>query len=164
MGLFGRKVSVTVHGNASTLSGKDGRYKKQARKNEKERKKILRNLPLLPHTPDELCAFIEETYGVTPLPKTDELYADVLRTLGFSDPVDLVVYNMCVMQGNEPAAWLEIHIEKTRGYLNYHIIELECEDHYSVDKRVREIVNFFGASKEDKKKKTDRYKQYCAVQ
>ena len=32
MGLFGKKkVSVTVHGSTSTMTGSDGRYAKQAR-------------------------------------------------------------------------------------------------------------------------------------
>ncbi len=165
MGIFGKKkVNVTVHGYQSTLGGADGRYEKQARMNRKIAKKKIRSLALVPRTAAELAEFIERTYHVEPLPETDELFVEAKEKLSADGPVDLKVYNIVVMQGSQSAAWLTVYLEATRNYLAFNRIHLECEDDYSVDRVIAEIVNYFGASKEDKKAKNERYKQLCSVQ
>ena len=164
MGLFGRKkVSVTVHGNQSLSEGSDGRYSKQARLNKKAEKKKIKNLVLVPRTTTELCAYIESTYKVTELPKDDEIYKDVAEKLRDWEPLSLHCYNIVVMQGAAPAAWLEVYIEDQHDYLAFKTIDLECDDTYSVRRVISDIVRYFGAGKEDKKQKNERYIQLCSV-
>ncbi len=76
MGLFGRKkvVPVNVHGSESVMTGMDGRYSKQARKNRKLEKQKEKAIVLEPHTIAELRGYIEEKYGVRELEKDDERY------------------------------------------------------------------------------------------
>ena len=68
------------------------------------------------------------------------------------------------MQGNAPADWLEVYVEKGHNYLAFRQVDLECDDEYSVKKVIADIVNFFGAGKEDKKAKNDRYNLLVSVQ
>ena len=75
MGLFGKKkVSVTVHGSTSTMTGSDGRYAKQARSLKKAGRERARNLDLVARSARELCSYIESTYKVEPLPEEDALF------------------------------------------------------------------------------------------
>lgn len=164
MGLFGKKVKVTVHGYTSKGSGADGRYSKQARQNRIAERKKIRHLALVPRTPDELCEYIERTYQVTPLPEDDEIVKEVTAKLADWAPLQLTAYNIVVMQGNAPAAWLEVYVEKNHKYLAFRKVDLECDDEYSVKRVIADIVNFFGAGKEDKKAKNDRYNLLVSVQ
>ena len=91
MGLFGKKVHVTVHGYTSKGGGADGRYERQARLNRKTERSKIRSLALVPRTPEELCAYIETTYGVAPLPHDDEIYLEVAEKLADWEPLDLNV-------------------------------------------------------------------------
>ena len=164
MGLFGKKVKVTVHGYASKGSGADGRYSKQARRNRISERKKIRDLKLEPKTADELCAYIEETYSVKPLPETDEIVKEAKAKMSDWEPLSLSVYNIVVMQGSSPAAWLEVYVEKNHDYLAFRTVDLECDDEYSVKKVIADIVNYFGAGKNDKKAKNDRYNLLVSVQ
>lgn len=164
MGLFGKKkVSVTVHGNGSLSEGTDGRYTKQARKNRKAEKEKIKKLPLEPKTTAELCAYIESRYGVKELPEDDEIVAEVRAQLSEWAPVSLHCYNIVVMQGSAPAAFLEVFIEDRQNYLAFRTIDLECDDEYSVRRVRTDIVRYFGAGKEDKKENNERYIQYISV-
>ncbi|MBR4767364.1 MAG: hypothetical protein IK088_00115 [Lachnospiraceae bacterium] len=164
MSLFQKKVSVTVHGYKSTGAGVDGRYAKQASFNKKLARKKKKSLVLVPRTIPELRKYIEETYGVQPLPETDELYSEAYEKLSSEGETDLDVYNIVVMQGSAPAAWLTVYTEANRNYLAFHKIHLECDDDYSVDRVIADIVNYFGAGKDDKKAKNERYMQLVSVQ
>ena len=165
MGHLGRKnVNVTVHGYTSTESGADGRYGKQARINKKITRKKIRNMALVPRSPRELCEYIEKNYDVRPLPEDDELYVSAAEKLREGGEIDLTVYNIVVMQGSQPAAWLTVYVEANRKYLAFEKIDLECDDDYSVGRVIADIVNFFGAGPEDKKQKNDRYQQLISVQ
>lgn len=164
MSLFGKKVKVNVHGYTSKGSGADGRYSKQAKQNRKAERQKIKHLLLNPRTPEELCAFIEETYEVQPLPESDEIVKEVSEKLSDWAPLNLTVYNIVVMQGNQPAAWLEVYVEKNHDYLAFRTVDLECDDEYSVKRVIADIVNYFGAGKEDKKAKNDRYNLLVSVQ
>lgn len=164
MGLFGKKVNVTVHGYTSKGGGADGRYGKQARINRKNERKKIRNLALVPRTAEELCAYIEETYAVKPLPEADEIFKEVSEKLSDWAPLALNVYNVVVMQGQAPAAWLEVYVERNHNYLAFKTTALECDDEYSVKRVIADIVNYFGAGKNDKKEKNERYLQLISVQ
>lgn len=164
MGLFKKKAKVTVHGYASKGSGADGRYARQAKLNRKIERKKIRNLMLVPRTPDELCEYIERTYRVSPLPETDDIVVSAAEKLKDRAPLDLRVYNIVVMQGNAPAAWLEVYVEKNSEYLGFHEVDLECDDQYSVKQVISDIVNFYGAGKNDKKAKNERYLLLVSVQ
>lgn len=164
MGLFGRKkVSVTVHGNESFSAGSDGRYTKQARKNLKAEKAKIKNLPLEPRSTAELCGYIEDKYGVKELPKDDEIVQEVAGKLSDWENLSLHCYNIVVMQGAAPAAFLEVFIEDHHDYLAFRTIDLECDDEYSVRRVKSDIVRYFGAGKEDKKENNERYTQYISV-
>ena len=161
MGLFGkRKVAVTVHGNTTLDGGADGRYDKQARKNRKADKKRIKELALVPRTTKELTAYIESTYQVKELPEDDEIVKSVLAKMSDWGAVSLHCYNIVVMQGTQPAAWLEVYVEDFHNYLAFRIVELECDDKYSVNRAISDIVRYFGAGKDDKKAKNERYIQF----
>lgn len=164
MSIFGKKVNVTVHGYKSTGAGADGRYAKQAERNKKLARKKKKNLVLVPRSIAELRTHIEETYDVKPLPETDELYTEAYGQMSVEGETDLQVYNIVVMQGSAPAAWLTVYTEANRNYLAFRKIHLECDDDYSVDRVIADIVNFFGAGKEDKKANNERYLQLLSVQ
>ncbi len=164
MSLFGKKVHVRVHGYKSKGGGADGRYERQARMNRKAERKKIRSLALVPRSTQELCEYIERNYEVQPLPHDDELYKEVAGKLTEWEPLDLNVYNIVVMQGNAPAAWLEVYVEKNHDYLAFRKVDLECDDEYSVNKVIADIVNFFGAGKADQKAKNERYNLLVSVQ
>lgn len=164
MNIFGRKhVNVTVHGNTSLGEGADGRYRKQAKANKKAEQEKIRHLRLVPHTAAELRAYIEEKYQVKPLPEDDEIFRDVAGKLSGWEPLSLTCYNIVVMQGAQPAAWLEVYVEDVHSYLAFKAVDLECDDEYAVRQVISDIVRFFGASEEDKKQKNERYIQLCSV-
>ena len=217
MGLFSRKkvVPVNVHGSDSVMTGMDGRYSKQARKNKKIEKQKAKALVLEPHTTAELRGYIEEKYGIEELPHSDEryqkaymgvkahlvfLYAqDALSTKAIPAPnhppvsendpdyaayreneekrwkeavmigadrfpMHLHVYNISVFQGETPVSWIEVYVESDHDYLAFKTIDLEYENHYRTSRIIADIVNFFGASEQDKKAKNERYKQLLSVQ
>lgn len=162
--MFGKKkVNVTVHGYRSTAGGSDGRYTRQARMNRKIMREKTKNLVLVPRSPRELCEYIEKNYQVSPLPKTDDLYKEAEEKFLENGECDLTVYNIVVMQGSQPAAWLTVYIEAVSESLSFHKIDLECDDDYSVGRVISDIVMYFGAGKEDKKKKNERYLQLISV-
>ena len=77
MGLFKKKkrrASVNVMGLSPLTQDMDGRYGKQLKSKEKRREKKEQELTLDPHTPAELRGYIENTYHVKELEKTDERY------------------------------------------------------------------------------------------
>lgn len=215
MGLFTRKVSVTVMGNRPMDGGGDGRYKKQARRNKKIANQKKKALVLEPHTTAELRGYIESKYGVSELSKTDErfkrAYMNVKSHLVFtyapelletakieapdhppvSDtdpdyeayysnekerwreavmvsneafPIHLHVYNIHITTNGFPIAWLEVYVETDHQFLDFHTVKLEFEEHYSIDQVKKDIISYFGASKEDKKEKNSRYLQLLSVQ
>ncbi len=164
MALFGKKVKVTVHGYTSKGGGADGRYSKQAKRNRITERRKIRDLKLEPKTSEELCEYIEKTYSVKPLPADDEIVKEAAAKLSDWEPLALNVYNVVVMQGNAPAAWLEVYVEKNHDYLAFRTVDLECDDEYSVKRVIADIVNYFGAGKADKKAKNERYNLLVSVQ
>jgi len=76
----------------------------------------------------------------------------------------LHMYHIPVFQGETPVSWVEVLIESKYSYLSFEIIDLEYPDHYKTKQIVADIVKFFGASKEDKKAKNDRYQQLARIQ
>ena len=219
MGLFGigkkRVVPVNVHGSDSVMTGMDGRYSKQARKNKKIEKQKEKALVLKPHTTAELRGYIEEKYGVRELDYSDERYqraymgvkphlvftyakdlpetkeipkpnhppvsekdpdyeayraneekrwkeAVMIDAAAF--PMHLHVYNISVFRGEIPVSWIEVYIESDHDYLAFKTIDLEYENHYATKRIIADIVNFFGASEQDKKLKNVRYLQLVSVQ
>ncbi len=161
MGLFGKKkVSVTVHGSTSTMTGSDGRYAKQARSLKKAGRERARNLDLVARSARELCSWIESTYKVEPLPEEDALFIEAKDDLEAWEPLDLHLYQILVMQGVVPAAWLTVYIEANHEYLAFRETELECKDSYEVRKVKNDIIRYYGADEEDKKQKNYRYTQF----
>ena len=79
-------------------------------------------------------------------------------------PMHLHVYNISIMQGETPVAWLEVYVETDHEYLAFKPIRLEYEEHYRIDRIKADLVNYFGASKADKKAKNERYLQLVSVQ
>ena len=140
MGLFGKKkVSVTVHGSTSTMTGSDGRYAKQARSIKKAGR---------------------ATYKVEPLPEDDALYVEAKDDLEAWEPLDLHLYQILVMQGVVPAAWLTVYLEGNHEYLAFRETPLECKDSYEVNRVKNDIIRYYGADEEDKRKKNYRYTQF----
>lgn len=218
MGLFGigkKRTSVTVHGNSSFAGGTDGRYSKQAKKNQKLKKQKEQDLVLAPHTPAELRGYIEKKYGVQELDRSDDrfkrAYMGIKAHLVFEHapelvetpempepkhppvsefdpdymayrenkeirwkeavkvdpekfPVHLHVYNIAIMQVSGPAAWLEVYVETEHAYLAFKEIALEYEEQYTTKRVIADIVNYFGASEEDRESKNERYVQLVSVQ
>lgn len=161
MGLFGKKkVSVTVHGSTSTAIGTDGRYAKQARNNKKAGRERARNLDLVARSPRELCSYIESTYKVEPLPEEDALFLEAKDDLEAWEPLDLHLYQILVMQGVVPAAWLTVYLEGNHEYLAFRETPLECKDSYEVRRVKNDIIRYYGADEDDKKKKNYRYTQF----
>jgi hypothetical protein len=161
MGLFGKKkVSVTVHGSTSTMTGSDGRYAKQARSLKKAGRERARNLDLVARSARELCSWIESTYKVEPLPEEDALFIEAKDDLEAWEPLDLHLYQILVMQGVVPAAWLTVYIEANHEYLAFRETELECRDSYEVNRVKNDIIRYYGADEEDKKQKNYRYTQF----
>ena len=161
MGLFGRKkVSVTVHGSTSTMTGSDGRYAKQVRSLKKAGKERARNLDLVARSARELCSYIESTYKVEPLPEEDALFVEAKDDLEAWAPLDLHLYQILVMQGVVPAAWLTVYLEGNHEYLAFRETPLECKDSYEVNKVRNDIIRYYGADEKDKKKKNYRYTQF----
>ena len=161
MGLFGKKkVSVTVHGSTSTMTGSDGRYAKQARSIKKAGRERARFVDLVARSAAELCSWIERTYKVEPLPEDDALYVEAKNDLEAWEPLDLHLYQILVMQGVVPAAWLTVYIEANHEYLAFRETELECKDSYEVNLVKNDIIRYYGADEDDKKKKNYRYTQF----
>lgn len=161
MGLFGKKkVSVTVHGSTSTMTGSDGRYAKQARSLKKAGRERARNLDLVARSARELCSYIESTYKVEPLPEEDALFIEAKDDLEAWEPLDLHLYQILVMQGVVPAAWLTVYLEGNHEYLAFRETPLECKDSYEVGRVKNDIIRYYGADEEDKKQKNYRYTQF----
>ena len=187
MGLFKKKVSVTVHGYDSKSGGADGRYDKQAKRNRKTEKKKMKEIVFEPHTTAELRGYIEKKYDVSELTRTDERYkaaymgvkAHLVETYAperyesFEQavmippaefPVHLHVYNLYIHINDLPIAWLEVYVETDHEYLAFRTVPLEFEEHYSIDQAKADIIRYFGAGKEDKKKNNERYLQLVSIQ
>ena len=161
MGLFGKKkVSVTVHGSTSTMTGSDGRYAKQARSLKKAGRERARALDLVARSARELCSYIESTYKVEPLPEEDALFIEAKDDLEAWEPLDLHLYQILVMQGVVPAAWLTVYLEGNHEYLAFRETPLECKDSYEVNKVKNDIIRYYGADEQDKKQKNYRYTQF----
>ena len=161
MGLFGKKkVSVTVHGSTSTMTGSDGRYAKQARSIKKAGRERARALDLVARSAKELCSYIEATYKVEPLPEEDALFVEAKDDLEAWEPLDLHLYQILVMQGVVPAAWLTVYLEGNHEYLAFRETPLECKDSYEVNRVKNDIIRYYGADEEDKRKKNYRYTQF----
>lgn len=79
-------------------------------------------------------------------------------------PMHLHVYNISIMQGELPIAWLEVYVETEHEYLAFKPIQFEYEEHYRIDRIRTDIIKFFGAGPEDKKEKNERYLQLLSVQ
>lgn len=202
-------------GNRPMDGGGDGRYKKQARRNQKIARLKKKSLVLEPHTTAELRGYIESKYGVAEIPKSDERYKraymrvkshlvytyapELLKTekiekpnhppVSETDPdyeayyanekerwkeavlvsneafpIHLHVYNLYITTNDFPIAWLEVYVETEHQLLDFRTIRLEYEEHYSIDQVKKDLINYFGASKEDKLQHNARYLQLLSVQ
>ena len=210
----GRKASVTVMGLSPLSDASDGRYNKQKKKADKARKKQIRQIELNARTCRELCLYIENTYRVEELDRSDERYRkaymgvkshlvfreipDSLPTKAMKKPdhpprsendpdyaawdenreqrfkeavmlppevfkLDLHVYVINITSNDIPVAWLEVYVEQIHEYLAFSIIPLEYEEHYLIDRTIKDIVCYFGASKADKDADNERYNQLLRV-
>lgn len=76
MGLFSRKkkVNVSVHGMPAHASALDGRYDMQKRIQKELKRRKVEALALEPRSAKELLHYIEDTYQVKELERTDERY------------------------------------------------------------------------------------------
>ena len=142
------------------MIGSDGRYAKQARSIKKGARERARNLELVARSAKELCAYIENTYHVEALPEDDGIFAEAKEDLEAWSPLDLHCYQILVMQGVVPAAWLTVYIEANHEYLAFRETPLECKDSYEVNRVKNDIILYYGADKEDKKQKNYRYTQF----
>ncbi|MBP5254511.1 MAG: hypothetical protein J6Z23_03915 [Lachnospiraceae bacterium] len=79
-------------------------------------------------------------------------------------PIHLHVYCIALFQGETPVSWVEVYVERDHAYLAFKVTDLEYENHYRTERVIRDIVNYFGASEEDKAAGNERYVQYCSVQ
>ena len=79
-------------------------------------------------------------------------------------PVHLHVYNVPIVINEVPIAWLEVYVETDHKYLAFKVIALEYEEHYSIDRVRKDIINFFGISQEDQEARNERYLQYLNAQ
>lgn len=193
MGLFTQKVHVNVHGGHVTMDTEDGRYDKQVKKKKKLEKLKIKKMVLEKKSPAELRGFIESKYEVEELPSSDDRfkraylgikshlveeyrpdllketdlemrYQEAIHVKSSDFPMKLHVYSIPIHTSGMLVAWLEVYVETEHEYLAFKPVKLEYEEHYSIQKVKTEIVNFFGAGKEDKKKKNERYLQYVSVQ
>jgi len=76
----------------------------------------------------------------------------------------LYMYHIPLFQGEVPVSWVEVLVETKYDYLSFEVIDLEYPDHYKTKQTIADIVRYFGASKEDKKKKNERYQQLSRIQ
>ncbi len=79
-------------------------------------------------------------------------------------PVHLHVYNIPIIINEIPIAWLEVYVETDHKYLAFKVIALEYEEHYSIDRIRKDIIDYFGISEQDRDEKNERYLQYLNVQ
>ncbi len=79
-------------------------------------------------------------------------------------PIHLHVYNIPIIINEIPIAWLEVYVETDHRYLAFKVIALEYEEHYSIDRIRKDIIDYFGISEQDRDEKNERYLQYLNVQ
>ena len=79
-------------------------------------------------------------------------------------PIHLHVYNIPIIINETPIAWLEVYVETDHKYLAFKVIALEYEEHYSIDRIRKDIIDYFGISEQDRDEKNERYLQYLNVQ
>lgn len=94
----------------------------------------------------------------------EKRFQEAVRLSREAFPMHLHVYNIPVERNGLSIAWIEVYVESVHEYLAFRRIDLEFEDHYTVDKIIADIVNYFSASEEDRKKKNERYLQLVSVQ
>ena len=94
----------------------------------------------------------------------EKRFQEAVRLPRDTFPMHLHVYNIPVERNGLSIAWIEVYVESVHEYLAFRRIDLEFEDHYTVDKIIADIVNYFSASKSDKRKKNERYQQLLGVQ
>ncbi len=94
----------------------------------------------------------------------DRRYREAIMVSPSEFPLHLHVYNIPLMQGETPIAWVEFYIESTYQYLAYKVIRLEYEDHYMITDTVRDVIMYFGASEKDRKEENERYLQFLRMQ
>lgn len=87
-------------------------------------------------------------------------YQEALHLTREQFPMHLHVYNIPINQGSLPVAWLEVYVETDHEYLAFKVIELEYEEHYSIDRTREDIIRYFGAGPEDQAAGNERYLQY----
>lgn len=90
-------------------------------------------------------------------------YQEALHLSREQFPMHLHVYNIPIMQGTLPVAWLEVYVETDHAYLAFKVVHLEYEEHYSIDRTREDIIRFFGAGPEDQASGNERYLQYLSV-
>jgi len=106
--------------------------------------------PVSDHDPD-----YEETYAAE-----DARWKEAVMLPSDRFPVHLHVYNIPILQNELPVCWLEVYAETDHEYLAFKPIVLEYEDTYQLSRIISDIVNYFGASEEDRKQKNERYVQF----
>lgn len=79
-------------------------------------------------------------------------------------PIHLHVYNIPIIINDLPIAWLEVYVETDHKYLAFKVIALEYEEHYSIDRIRKDIIDYFGITEEDRAAENERYLQYLNVQ
>ena len=94
----------------------------------------------------------------------EKRFQEAVRLSKEAFPMHLHVYNIPVERNGLSIAWIEVYVESVHEYLAFRRIDLEFEDHYTVDKIIADIVNYFSASEADRKKKNERYLQLVSVQ
>ena len=87
-------------------------------------------------------------------------YREALHLSREEFPMHLHVYNIPINQGSLPVAWLEVYVETDHEYLAFSVVRLEYEEHYSIDRTIKDIVRYFGAGPEDQAAGNERYLQY----
>ena len=94
MGLFSRKVNVNVMGRQSYFDAADKRYSKQRKSDRKKKAERISRMKLESHTAEEVMLYIQDKYGVSPIPYTDDrfrrAYMGVKAHLVFRDLPDAV--------------------------------------------------------------------------
>ena len=55
-------------------------------------------------------------------------------------------------------------METDHKYLAFKVIALEYEEHYSIDRIRKDIIDYFGITEEDRAAENERYLQYLNVQ
>ena len=190
MGLFDklknkkRKVPVTVMGLSSMAAGADERYRKQARRNQELERSderyqraymgvkshlVFRDAPELLKTeemsyPDHPPASENDPDYKAYRENSDQRWNEAVMLPSEKFPIHLHVYNIPIIINEIPIAWLEVYVETDHKYLAFKVIALEYEEHYSIDRIRKDIIDYFGISEQDRDEKNERYLQYLNVQ